>query len=68
MNVNVHQRELAGAPDGDVWGMSAGELAGAGLLQVVQLIGPRYREDLSHDAAQGLEERLGTITPIDPKE
>jgi amidase len=40
---------------------------GAGLPQAVQLIGPRYREDLCLDAAQALEERLGIITPIDPR-
>jgi amidase len=40
---------------------------GAGLPQAVQLIGARYREDLCLDAAQALEERLGTITPIDPR-
>lgn len=40
---------------------------GAGLPQAVQLIGSRYREDLCLDAAQALEERLGTITPIDPR-
>ncbi|HEX6254523.1 MAG TPA: amidase [Euzebyales bacterium] len=37
-----------------------------GLPQVVQIIGPRYREDLCLDAAAAIEERLGTITPIDP--
>lgn len=40
---------------------------GEGLPQVVQLIGPRYREDLCLDAAQALEDRLGAITPIDPR-
>jgi amidase len=40
---------------------------GGGLPQAVQLIGPRYREDLCLDAAQALEERLGIITPIDPR-
>jgi amidase len=39
---------------------------GDGLPQVVQIIGPRFREDLCLDAAQAIEERLGTITPIDP--
>jgi amidase len=34
---------------------------------VVQIIGPRYREDLCLDAAQALEDRTGTITPIDPR-
>lgn len=40
---------------------------GANLPQAVQLIGARYREDLCLDAAQALEERLGIITPIDPR-
>ena len=40
---------------------------GDGLPQVVQVIGPRYREDLCLDAAQSLEDRLGIITPIDPR-
>jgi amidase len=38
-----------------------------GLPQAVQVIGPRYREDLCLDAAAALEERLGIITPIDPR-
>jgi amidase len=38
-----------------------------GLPQAVQVIGPRYREDLCLDAAAALEDRLGTITPIDPR-
>ena len=38
-----------------------------GLPQGVQLIGPRYREDLCLDAAQAIEDRLGVITPIDPR-
>jgi amidase len=37
-----------------------------GLPQSVQVIGPRYREDLCLDAAAALEDRLGIITPIDP--
>lgn len=36
-----------------------------GLPQAVQVIGPRYREDLCLDAAAAIEERLGIITPID---
>ncbi len=40
---------------------------GAGLPQSVQLIGPRYREDVCLDAAAALEERTGIITPIDPR-
>jgi amidase len=39
---------------------------GEGLPQVVQVIGPRYREDLCLDAAAALEDRLGVLTPIDP--
>jgi amidase len=38
-----------------------------GLPQSVQVIGSRYREDLCLDAAAALEDRLGTITPIDPR-
>ena len=36
-----------------------------GLPQSVQLIGPRYREDLCLDAAEAIEARLGVPTPID---
>jgi amidase len=38
-----------------------------GLPQSVQVIGPRYREDLCLDAAGALQDRLGIITPIDPR-
>jgi amidase len=38
-----------------------------GLPQSVQVIGPRYREDLCLDTATALEERVGIITPIDPR-
>jgi amidase len=38
---------------------------GDGLPQSVQVIGPRYREDLCLDAAAALEDRVGIITPID---
>jgi amidase len=41
--------------------------AANGLPQAVQVIGPRYREDLCLDAAAAIEERLGSITPIDPR-
>ncbi len=37
------------------------------LPQSVQFIGPRCREDLCLDAAAALEDRLGIITPIDPR-
>jgi amidase len=39
----------------------------AGLPQGVQIIGPRFREDLCLDAAQAIEDRLGVLTPIDPR-
>ena len=38
-----------------------------GMPQEVQLIGPRFREDLCLDAAEAVEEVLGTVTPIDPR-
>jgi amidase len=38
-----------------------------GLPQAVQVIGPRYREDLCLDAAGAIEDRLGIITPIEPR-
>jgi amidase len=38
-----------------------------GLPQAVQVIGPRYREDLCLDAAAAIEERVGILTPIDPQ-
>jgi amidase len=38
-----------------------------GLPQAVQVIGPRYREDLCLDAATALEDRVGILTPIDPR-
>lgn len=41
---------------------------GDGLPQAVQLIGPRYREDLCLDAAAAVEDRVGTCTPIDPRQ
>ncbi len=37
------------------------------LPQSVQVIGPRFREDLCLDAAAALEDRVGIITPIDPR-
>ncbi len=40
---------------------------GGGLPQSVQVIGPPYREDLCLDAAAALEDRLGILTPIDPR-
>ncbi|TMB98090.1 MAG: amidase [Chloroflexi bacterium] len=36
-----------------------------GLPQEVQVIGPRFREDLCLDAAEVLEQAFGTLTPID---
>ncbi len=41
---------------------------GDGLPQAVQVIGPRYREDLCLGAAAAVEDRVGTFTPIDPRQ
>ena len=41
---------------------------GDGLPQAVQVIGPRYREDICLDAAGAIEKRVGIITPIDPRQ
>jgi amidase len=38
-----------------------------GLPQVVQVIGPRFREDLCLDAAEAIETKVGILTPIDPR-
>lgn len=38
-----------------------------GFPQVVQIIGPRYREDLCLDAAAAIEDAFGIITPVDPQ-
>jgi amidase len=38
-----------------------------GLPQGVQLIGPRFREDLLLDAAQAIEDRAPVLTPIRPR-
>ena len=38
-----------------------------GLPAVVQIIGPPFREDLCLQAAAAVEDRLGILTPIDPR-
>ncbi len=38
-----------------------------GLPQAVQIIGPRFREDLCLDAAAVIEAGAGSLTPIDPR-
>ncbi|MBI5605930.1 MAG: indole acetimide hydrolase [Deltaproteobacteria bacterium] len=38
-----------------------------GLPQAVQIIGPRFREDLCLGAAELIEGSIGSLTPIDPK-
>lgn len=38
-----------------------------GLPTGVQIIGRAYREDLCLDAAEAIEDRLGVLTPIDPR-
>jgi len=45
----------------------AGIGASTGLPQCVELIGARYREDVCLDAAEAIEQRLGVVTPIDPR-
>ncbi len=40
----------------------------AGLPQGVQLIGPRFHEDLCFDAAEIIERQQGLFTPIEPRE
>ena len=40
----------------------------AGLPQVVQVIGQKFREDTCLEAASVIEERLGRVVPIDPRE
>ena len=39
-----------------------------GLPQSVQLIGPRFHEDLCFDAAEIIEQQQGVFTPIEPRE
>lgn len=39
----------------------------AGLPQGVQVVAGMYREDRCLDAAQRIEERLGVLTPVDPR-
>lgn len=41
--------------------------AGGGLPSGVQIIGRAFREDLCLAAAQEIEDRLGVLTPIDPR-
>jgi amidase len=38
-----------------------------GLPVGVQVIGPRFREDLCLDAAEAIEAAFGVVTPIDPR-
>jgi hypothetical protein len=49
----------------ELWSMSAIELAD--VIQSRRASSQRYREDLCLDAAQAIEERLGSFTPIDPR-
>jgi hypothetical protein len=52
----------------DLWRMSATELAAAiRSKQTSSQDGPRHRADLCLDAAAALEDRVGIITPIDPR-
>ena len=47
--------------------VNAGIGASSGLPQAVELIGARFREDVCLDAAEAIEDRLGVVTPIDPR-
>ncbi|CAM5481439.1 hypothetical protein Sgou_31590 [Streptomyces gougerotii] len=38
-----------------------------GLPRGVRLVGRAFREDLCLDAAQAIEDRLGVLTPVDPR-
>jgi amidase len=38
-----------------------------GLPSGVQIVGRAFREDLCLDAAQAIEDRLGVLTPVDPR-
>lgn len=38
-----------------------------GLPSGVQLVGRAFREDLCLAAAQAIEDRLGVLTPLDPR-
>ncbi len=38
-----------------------------GLPCGVQIVGRAFREDLCLDAAQAVEDRLGVLTPVDPR-
>ncbi|MBC6439115.1 MAG: amidase [Rhodospirillales bacterium] len=40
--------------------------ASDGVTMGVQIIAPRYREDMAFDAAQAVEDACGVMTPIDP--
>jgi amidase len=46
---------------------AAAPVPGDGLPQAVQLIAPRYREDLCLDGAEAIERQLGAPTPVDPR-
>jgi amidase len=39
-----------------------------GLPQAVQIIGPRFREDMCLAAAAAIEAGTGRLTPIDPRD
>lgn len=38
-----------------------------GLPSGVQIVGRAFREDLCLEAAQAIEDRLGVLTPLDPR-
>jgi Asp-tRNA(Asn)/Glu-tRNA(Gln) amidotransferase A subunit family amidase len=70
-DIEAHLRRIeAVGPAVNALGLPAVALPvgiGDGLPQSVQVIGPRYREDLCFDAAAALEDRVDIITPIEPR-
>ena len=57
---------LGGAPRASEASGPSGS-AGVELPMGIQLIGPRFREDLLLDAAAVIEARCSPMTPVDPK-
>ena len=58
VSVNLFSLPAAAVPVG---------LDDEGLPLGVQIIAPRFREDMCLDAATAIEAELGTVTPIDPR-
>jgi hypothetical protein len=67
--VNFRGSASGGKMMTELWALAASDLAAlaGGLPQGVQIIGPRFREDLCLDAAAAIEERTEPLTPVDPR-